>query len=406
VNKAAPAGPPPPLVRELIFNTNDPRWSGDLGRFLLEKVKEGDRCVRVWVSGKGSFVSTPYRAPEKTSLEILADLRPSTAGGPLWSVSPTAPANSASMLEVRGGDLVLSGVQISCPPSAKSRSLLQVEDGHLFLRACRLSSSGHAANGSEALVRFRAVGTKRLVAKDCPGPFEGPVDRPVFRAVDSVLIADGGAIAAEIGRGLIALSHCALISSGTALGLLPARVARGRFEADLLLDHCSLAAEKNFVQVGAWPGQPPGPERPWLISTLDCAFLASYQPPSRESVLLRFVPTALSMGVPFWQGSGDAYEVVNFAARTDAPPPANAFPDVRRQWVSLWGANHFRSVTGPSRSSGWSVRTISRLRPGHTEAADLKLDPDNHPGRSTLAIGADLSRLPAPPLAARAERPR
>jgi serine/threonine-protein kinase len=114
----------------------------------------------------------------------------------------------------------------------------------------------------------------------------------------------------------------------------------------------------------------------------------------------------MSMGVPFWQGNGDAFEVSTFAARGDLPPPPNAFPDVRRQWVNLWGANHFRNVTGPSRASAASVRPVARFRPGRVEVADLKLDPDYHPGRSSLSIGADLRRLPAPPAAPRPERPR
>ncbi len=310
------------------------------------------------------------------------------------------------MIEVHGGDLVLSRVQLAANPAAPSKTLILVEVGHLVLHACRLTAPGEPANAGGELVAFRALGTKPLVAKEWPGPFETKVDRPVLRAVDSVLIASGDAISAELGRGLIALSQCAVVSRGTALGLIPSNVARSRFDSDLWLDHCSLAAEKNFVQVGPWLGAAPGPDRPWLISTQDCAFLSKFQPPSRESVLLRFAPTAMSMGVPFWQGSGDAFDVINFTARTDAAPPANAFPDVRRQWMGLWGPNHFGSVTRSSITGTSSVRTLSRLKPGRVDVADLKLDPDVHPGRSTLAIGVDVSRLPAPPPTARGDRPR
>jgi serine/threonine-protein kinase len=399
-----PAPPPASPLRDLIFATSEPRWNGDLGLFLREKVKEGDRCARVWVTGQGTFVFTPYRVPDKTSLEILCDPRPNSGGVPTWS--PATTAGGTPLIEVHGGDLVLSRVQLTANPAAPSKPLILVEDGHLVLHACRLTAPGEPARAGGELVAFRAVGTKPLVAKEWPGPFETKADRPVLRAVDSVLIASGDAISAELGRGLIALSHCAVISRGTGLGLIPSNVARSRFDSDLWLDHCSLAAEKNFVQVGPWLGAAPGPDRPWLISTQDCAFLGKFQPPSRESVLLRVAPTAMSMGVPFWQGSGDAFDVINFTARTDATPTTNPFPDVRRQWMNLWGPNHFGSVTRPSITGTSSVHTLSRLRPGRIDVADLKLDPDYHPGRSTLAVGADLSRLPVPPPTARGDRPR
>jgi serine/threonine protein kinase len=399
-----PAAAPPSLVRELIFNTSEPRWNGDLGLFLHDQVKEGDHCVRVWATGQGTFVFTPYRVPDKTSLEIVCDTRPTRAGVPTWS--PATIAGGAPMIELHGGDLVLSGVHVTANSAASSRPLVLVEDGHLVLHACRLTAPGEPANSGGELIAFRGLGTKPLVAPEWPGPFETKVDRPVLRAVDTVLIASNDAITAELGRGMVALSQCAIVSRGNALGLSPSKVARSRFDADLWLDHCTLAAERSFVHLGPWSGAAPGPDRPWLISTQDNAFLGRFQPPSHETVLLRFAPTAMSMGVPFWQGTGDAFDVINFIARSDAPPPTNAFPDVRRQWVSLWGANHFGSVTRPTVTGTSSVHTLSRLRPGRIDVADLALDPDHHPGRSTLSIGADLSRLPTTAPAPRGERPR
>ena len=76
--------------------------------------------------------------------------------------------------------------------------------------------------------------------------------------------------------------------------------------------------------------------------------MASYTPPSRESVLLKVEPNSLAQGALFWQGHNDAYEVQNFTARADKPVVANAHPDVFRQWVSIWGTNHFRNATGPT----------------------------------------------------------
>jgi eukaryotic-like serine/threonine-protein kinase len=400
----SPESPPSPApVCNLVFDTAASAWSGNFGRYLREQVKNGDQLVRVWVKGRGAFGFIPYRTPEGTSLEIVVDSR--LAGiFPTWK--PVATSADAALIDVRGGDLVLSGVQIARNDSSQLKQLLRVEDGHLVLYRCRLTAPGTDRAGGSGLIAFRAPGTKPLAAKAWPSRFESNVDRPVCRAVDSVLITEGDAITAEVGRGLVALFECAVITGGTALRLSPANVDRNRFDADLWLDHCSLAAETNFVQLGRWPGAAPGPVRPWLVACQDCVFLASYSPTSRESVLLRFEPNALEMGTLFWQGNGDAYEVANFLARTDQSPPPDPFPDVCRQWVNLWGSNHFRAVTGPNRTNSSSVKLTAKLRPGDVELLDLKLDPDHHPGRTTLSIGADLRRLPIPPLAPRGERKR
>ena len=43
----------------------------------------------------------------------------------------------------------------------------------------------------------------------------------------------------------MALSQCAVAAGGTAIELKPANVARCRFDADLVLDRCTLAAGAN-----------------------------------------------------------------------------------------------------------------------------------------------------------------
>jgi hypothetical protein len=125
----SPEAPPSPTpVRDLVFDTAAPAWSGDLGRFLREQVKDGDQLVRVWVTGRGAFGFTPYRTPEGTSLEIVVDSRlPGVF--PTWK--PVATAAGAALIDVRGGDLVLSGVQIARNDLSQPKQLLRVEKGHL-----------------------------------------------------------------------------------------------------------------------------------------------------------------------------------------------------------------------------------------------------------------------------------
>ncbi len=63
-------------------------------------------------------------------------------------------------------------------------------------------------------------------------------------------------------------------------------------------------------------------------------------------------------------------------------------------------------MTGPrGAGSPPSVRFWDRLRPGRIEPADLVLNPDYHPDRDRLNVGADLVRLGITPRTARFVRP-
>ena len=90
---------------------------------------------------------------------------------------------------------------------------------------------------------------------------------------ESVLISGGTALRVELGRGFVALTQCAIAAGTSAVELLPSRVSRQRFEADLVMDHCTMTSEHSIIRLGPWPGLPPGPDRPWLITSQNCAFL-------------------------------------------------------------------------------------------------------------------------------------
>ena len=67
-------------------------------------------------------------------------------------------------------------------------------------------------------------------------------------------------------------------ASALGVALVPARVAGGRFAVDLVLDHCTLTSESNDIRLGPWTGRSPGPDRPWLITSPNSAFLGVYEP--------------------------------------------------------------------------------------------------------------------------------
>jgi serine/threonine-protein kinase len=391
------AGDPslPAPVSELTFDVAASPWRGDLGLFLRERMPGLGERVRVRVKGTGIHASSPIRIPSGTSLEIRAEPSPS-AGGPSLVWSSLGSAAGEALIEVHGGTLILSNVGLVRDGGSRLDALVRVEDGHLVAHRCRLISSGAVETGGGGLVAFRAATSRPL--EDVPGPFGAPSDLPSCRLVDSLLISGGDAISAEVARGVVALEHCAVAAGGDALTLLPMRVARHRFQADLWLDRCTLVAGRGAVALGPWPGEAPGPDRPWLVSTQGSAFLDGSNRIPREGVLLRVDPEAFARGLLFWQAINDAYEVGRFLAASDDPPSPKLRPDVRQQWVNLWGANHIRDVTGPSLTGRTppAVRTLGRLRPGEIVPGDLVLDPSYYPGRKALDVGADPRRLGLP----------
>ncbi len=191
------------------------------------------------------------------------------------------------MIDVRGGDLVLRNVRLSRDGTAQPTSLIRVDGGHLVLDGCWLTAPGAVEQGGGGLITFRATSTEPR--PEPPRLFQTSTDRPNCLLNNTLLITGGNAIKAEVGRGFIALSNCAMAVGGTAFDLRPARVARSRFDAGLWIDRCTVTAEGSFINLGAWLGPKPGPDRPWLVVSNDKRVLANYERSSvaTESILLR-----------------------------------------------------------------------------------------------------------------------
>ncbi|MDR3633474.1 MAG: protein kinase [Isosphaeraceae bacterium] len=399
--KTFPTGPAPPIRKaapepkakavpaNLVFDLTAAPWHGDLGLYLRDHLEGAGPRLRVYVKGLGDHPFTPIRVPHGISVEILGDLANSPAEVPTWSPAPAASSSAGAMIEVRGGDLVGCGVNFSRGPSADPKFLFQVDHGHLVVYRCRLLSAGVAETGGGGLIAFRALTSEPLAGR--ASPFTVPVDRPTCRLIDCTLVTGGDAIGAEIGRGRVELTDCAIAAGGSAFVLTPANVARARFEADLLLDRCTVTAERNFVLLEPWKGSAPGPDRPWLVTSQFSAFVASYAAGPRDHVLLRSVGESLAHGVLFWQGNTDAFEVPHFTTVDDRPPTPNPRPDLRRQWLELWGMNHFRNPLGPGKAgAAQSVRFAEKLKPGEVTPRDLVLESRD---RRTLDLGADAKVL-------------
>ncbi len=123
-------------------------------------------------AGRGALACSPIRTAEGVSLEVRAD---SNSPPPTWS--PVATATGGALIEVRGGDLVLSGVRLWEGRNAKLEHLVRVDDGHLVLDRCRLTAPGGVRPGRGGLVAFRAAGTRPF--ERGPGPSRRrPTGRP------------------------------------------------------------------------------------------------------------------------------------------------------------------------------------------------------------------------------------
>jgi serine/threonine-protein kinase len=379
-----------PGFRELAFDAEAPEDAGDLGRFLARSIKADDTLVRVRVKGANPHACSPFRLPDGVSLdvEVVAD---ELGRSPSWSAVPFSSADA--LIDAHRGSLRLSGVRLSRDGTAGLKWLVRVEGGHLVLNGCRLTAAGAVETGGGGLVGFFAPSTQEL-RRPAPShwPFETPADRLTCLITDGILLTPGVALTAEVGRGLVALSDCVVVSGDAAFSLRPGRVARDRLNADLWLSHCSVAAERSAVAFGPWRGNDPGPDRPWLVSTVGCAFFGQYDRPAQESVLLRADAEAFAHGAVFWQASGDLAEVAHLAATGDATPPVQSRrSDARAGWAALWGVKHAFGISGPRPGGPGTTRLRGKLRPGRVVPADLAIVDQG--GRRTGDFGADLSRL-------------
>ncbi len=388
----SPTIPAPPADREIIeltFDTASPPWNRDLGAFLRNHLVDGVRYARVRVLGSGNHRCSAVRLPRGISLEIRVE--PTSSEPPSWSPDPLT--TGPGLIELEGGALVLSNLVVHHDPASRLEHLIHVENGHLVLFHCQLTTLVSSPNLTGDLIAFRSV-TTRPIPHDIKHPvFSTYIDRPVCLLIESLLITNGTALRAELGRGLVALKQTAVAAGETAIDLIPSPVARWRLQTDLSLENCTLTAERTIVHMGPWPGLPPGPDRPWLITSQNCAFIAMYERKTRETVLLRVDPGTLENGSVFWQAINDAADVDVFAALGEGAIQSGRPRDVRVQWESFWGRYHMSRISGPrGAGSPPSVRLREKLHPGRVEPSDLVLDPDYHPGRDRLTVGADLGR--------------
>lgn len=387
----------PSADRMVQFDVADPRYRGDLGRFLAAQNLHGVSVLGVAIQGRGEYPLTPVRMPEGVGL-IVAPAAGQAGPGPTWKAGEGS--GDRPLIEVSHAPLVLEGVTVRDSGGRSGGDCVRVVEGALWMSRCVLRHSGTASQRGAALVRFVATSTRPLSAASSPGSPAGPLPAAVIQ--DSVLIGGERALVAEIGCGLVALRNTAVAADGIALELLPVKVASDRFRADLQLDRCTLAAGRGLVALGAWTGSDRGPSRPWLVSSESTVFLDGFDHAGEayrdRSVLLLADAGAIARGVLAWQSQGDTLDVVHFLGESGAALPSNSRPDVSRDWVDLWGEAHVARVAGPGRGSAPVLVRLhggAKVRPGLVKPGDLALESTGIRRGRKPEVGADLLWLAA-----------
>ena len=385
-----PALPSGPIT--LTFDVKEAPWAGDLGMYLTEKLVPGVTRATIQVKGGGVHSATPIRLPDGLSISIVGDaIEGSTLPMPIFVPKPGSVGRS--MLELHGGDLAIANLAFSSEGAARPKHWVLSEDGILAIRHCRFrdpaptSNSASSASESGATIAFVAKGTAPIPPR--VGPLVKETDRPTALIKNCLIWTAGDAILADVGRGVVNLDNCLIISGGPAFTLLPRDVARDKFEADLVMDRCTIAVDKTSVLLGPLAGDPTRPTRPWLVWTRRCAFPRTQQA-GAPGALLQVDADAMARGVLFWQSTSDYYDSHRFLAST-GPLPANPpVTDIKKQWLDIWGGEHTKGDRGPTVTSKEAVLRYrgERPKPGKVVPTALELD------SSVKEVGVDFKSLP------------
>ena len=193
------------------------------------------------------------------------------------------------------------------------------------------------------LIAFRSITTRpRPSIVDQP-LFSFPIDRPVCRLVDCVLITGGRALAGRAGPWVgrtFAVRRCRRSDGDRAYARKGRETSvRGRSRARPL--HADIGTNDHPDGRVARPRTWAGPPLADHFAKLRLSDRVTASP--RETVLLRCDADALASGTVFWQANDDAADVDWFVAVGEGPPPSNRARDVQHSMGPVLGAQPHRS---------------------------------------------------------------
>ena len=374
--------------RPLVSLAYDPAVPGDedFGVYLARMIKDSKSRYQVQVPSVGARPMSPTRLPDESALAIIG---PPGQGSqqPIPTFFPAQPGEA--LIAIRRGSLSIANVGLTNDNRFRTGCGLLVEDGLLVLSRFLYRDLSPASEDGAA-IRFRS----RPAEQPTPilGGLMAAVGQPTLSVANSWIWSNANGIEAEVDRGILKLENCVLNSGKSGIELRPA--SPSRLDASLLLENCTVVAERFAVAQGPGLGRAGGGGRPWLVISRACVFPRPWRD---TSTLLGVDPEGFAAGSLFWQSSNDIYDVGRFVAGVRAATPPSHGADLKRQWTDLWGMNHTRGDRGPDARKLERIlvfRDKDRSRTSRPTLAQLELDPEVKPLKG---VGADFSRLPPTP---------
>ena len=368
---------------------------------MTERIKH----ARVRVVGSGPGIAR--RSGCRTAWSSRSASSPRRTKDAEWlSWSPEAESRGRALIELHGGSLrPLSSLRLRADESAPVESLIRVEEGDLVLASLPAHRTARVPRPRLATWSdFKAAGTRPRTRHSPAGALHARARSAGLHLSQSILITGGVGASSRgwPGPGR-PLPDAPWPPGPTRSSSFPARVARGRFEADLWLWTTARSPPRpNIIRLGPWTGRNPGPDRPWLITSRSLRLPGTYDRRVSETVLLRVDEEAMAEGTVFWQGIGDASRSTP-SPRPGPNPPPNRLADVVFQWVNFWGSNHIARSRAPApdqpaQLSGCSIGQARARRAVRPDPRPRSIIPA---ARNSTSVPTSLSRGShrSPPLA-------
>lgn len=268
----------------------------NLGAHLDQMARTRGLARRVVLSlvGSGNFKTKAIRVKGS---DLVLHFQPPEEGMPPPVLSPdetSAPTGDA-LIEVDGGNLELTALEVQCPDyklALLPPYVIKVRGGDLRMLRCRITGPKRMAPDLyRGLVLFE--GGEATAARNC--------------ALNETVLVSGKTVLHVRGGGAhLRLAQCVLVSSGDALHLDPGPRAAPRLDLTCALEQTTLAANRSVVHLTDAPHLATVVE-PMVVTAQASAFLNPF-PDAPTATLLAVEGQALARGLLGWQGENSVYD--------------------------------------------------------------------------------------------------
>jgi hypothetical protein len=325
----------------------------DLGKFIMSQPELPDTTI-VTVTGSGTLKMSPIRLIGKS---LIIYVQRQTGQAPLIFTPSDDGSSGQALIEVRDGDLIMEGLALAWPAGGAAglpRRYIKVDRGNLTLSGCRLFGPLQGNTGFEAIA-FSGGSQKSKWPGEPTLPLHldfHPAPHPranVCQLIDCYVGAEFRCFACIGSQCILRLSNCAVVTPGTIASFDELDSADPlKFESDVIIEQCTIAASKYFFEVGEWIS-PIYPVRPMTFSTQDNLFCDPFDvnigasARARSNVVLRYGGRTLQQGLLAWHSENDAFsnDIHGYIQRKDST--VNPRQEFDQHWQTVWGKLHVKN---------------------------------------------------------------